>query len=36
MFMIFLELINFWDETHIGYDGAKVFTKIIRERLKEK
>ena len=25
----------FWDETHLGNDGAKVFTKIIRKRLRD-
>ena len=25
----------FWDETHLVYDGARFFTKIIKQRLKE-
>ena len=25
----------FWDETHVGYDGAKAFTKLIKKKLKK-
>ena len=25
---------HFWDETHIVYDGARFFTRMIKQRLK--